>query len=126
MRVESIKSMSVTDLVRFLSETDHPPSARSLIEASLHLPTRSTVVVASYRNKEGRQIQRTTAQRDRASAQVIDDEWEAQAKKNRPCQAAKPGKRNPKYISSLSRSVTGRHILGDSSVAAPFLQLRVN
>jgi hypothetical protein len=79
-------------LVRILLESDNPPSARSLIEASVHLPTRSTVFVASFRNEKGRQIQRTTGQRDRARAQAIADQWEAQAKKQRAHQPAPPGK----------------------------------
>jgi hypothetical protein len=75
-------------IVEILMATDGPVCARSLIEASVHLPHRGSRFVATYRDERGKQVWRSTGLRDRAAALVLAQEWEAQAKRNRSAQRA--------------------------------------
>ena len=66
---------------------------RSLIEeASVHLPHRGTLWVATYRDPSGRQLWRTTGSRDRKTALALANRWEAEAKRRRAAQGALPRK----------------------------------
>jgi hypothetical protein len=62
--------------------------ARTLIEASVHRPTRSTRWVAAFRDGTGRQVWRSTGLRDRQAALILAQEFEAQARRNRSAQRA--------------------------------------
>ena len=83
------------DIVRILVENDDPPPAWKLIElleASVHRPRRGTIFIASYRDETGKQVWRSTGQRDRAAAQAIANRWEAEARRKRAAQAPRPAK----------------------------------
>jgi DNA-binding NarL/FixJ family response regulator len=75
--------MTIQKLVQILLESDLPLSAQGLIEASVHLPKRGSIFMASFRDEHGRQVQRTTHQRDRAAAQAVADNLEADAREKR-------------------------------------------
>jgi hypothetical protein len=86
----SYSRMGPNDIVQILIETD--VCARDLIEASVHLPHRGTLWVATYRDPSGRQLWRTTGSRDRKTALALADQWEAEAKQRRAAQGALPRK----------------------------------
>lgn len=61
----------------------HCPRARSLIEASVHLPRRGQRWIASFRNEQGRQQWKSTGLTDKSAALLIAQEWEAAARRKR-------------------------------------------
>src|SRR5664279_1030337 len=77
-------------IVEILIAGDGPICVRSLVDASVHKPTRSSRWVASYRDESGRQVWRTTGLRDRKTAMAVAREWEADAKRKRAAQGAVP------------------------------------
>ena len=84
--------MVALELAEVLIQTEAPPSARSLIEASVHLPRRGTRWVAAFQDENGRQVWKSTGQRDRTAAQAIADELEAAARRKRFAQGGPPTK----------------------------------
>jgi hypothetical protein len=84
--------MTIRELVQMLLETDDPPSARALIEASVHLSTRGKRFNASFRDETGRQVSRTTGLTDRGAALALARAWEKEAQIRRIAQGAKPKK----------------------------------
>ena len=83
---QSPSHMNVNPLINAFLDSDNPPTLWRLIElleASVHRPRRSSVYVASFVDDWGRQIQKTTGQRDRAQAQAVANEMEAKAKQRR-------------------------------------------
>ena len=84
--------MVALELAEVLIQTEAPPSARSLIEASVHLPRRGTRWVAAFQDENGRQVWKSTGQRDRTAAQAIADELEAAARRKRFAQGGPPRK----------------------------------
>ena len=84
--------MTTEQLVKNLIGLDHSFSARSLIEASVHLPRRGTRWVAAFTDENGRQVWKSTGQRDRTAAQAIADELEAAARRKRFAQGGPPKK----------------------------------
>jgi hypothetical protein len=75
--------MKPNDIVEILIQADGPVRARDLLEVSLHLPRRGTRWVATFRDERGRQTWRSTGLRDRESALVVGQGWEADAKRKR-------------------------------------------
>jgi hypothetical protein len=57
------------------------PSARALIEASVHLPKRGSRWVATYRDGSGRQFWRSTGHTDRRAALIVAQELEREARR---------------------------------------------
>ena len=88
----SYSRMEPKELVEILIQADGPVSARSLIEASVHLPRRGSRWVAAFRDETGRQVSKTTRLRDRNKALTIALEWEAAAARKRAAQGALPRK----------------------------------
>jgi hypothetical protein len=84
--------MEPEKIVDILLGSDEPVDARSLIEASVHLPRRGRRWVASYRGETGRQVWRTTGLRDRAAALALAQGWEAVARRKRAAQPVLPRK----------------------------------
>jgi hypothetical protein len=85
--------MRISDwLVKTLTEEDNPPSARYLIEASIHLSTRGKTFNASYRDASGRQVWRTTRLRDPEQALKLAQAWEAAEQQKRAAQRHPSGK----------------------------------
>jgi hypothetical protein len=58
----------------------------------VHLPHRGTIWMATFRDQNGKQVWKSTGQRDRKAAQVIADELEAEARRRRAAQRARPKK----------------------------------
>jgi hypothetical protein len=75
-------------IVEILIAADGPVCVRSLVDASVHRPARSSRWVASFRDGTGRQVWRSTGLSDRRAALILAQEWEAQAKRNRAAQRA--------------------------------------
>ena len=67
-------------------------SARSLVEVSVHLPSRGTRWIASFRDETGQQIWRTTGLREKGAALALGRHWEQEAKRKRVSQGALPPK----------------------------------
>ncbi len=84
--------MRPNEIVEILIQADTPVSARSLVEVSVHLPSRGTRWVATFRDETGRQVWRTTGLRDRKAALALAQEWERDAKRKRAAQAPLPCK----------------------------------
>lgn len=59
------------------------PRARDLIEASVHLPRRGRLWVASFRDETGRQRWKSTGLTDKSAALILAKEWEAAARRQR-------------------------------------------
>ena len=68
------------------------PSARELIEASVHRPRRGKLYVASFRDETGRQRWRRTGLSDRKAALILAQELEDQARRRRGFSAKQPQK----------------------------------
>jgi hypothetical protein len=77
-------------ILEILIAADGPVSVRSLVDASVHRPTRSTRWVGSFRNENGRQVWRTTGLRNREAALVLATEWETEARRRRAARGALP------------------------------------
>ena len=75
--------MSATTIVQALRRDDQCPSAREIIEASVHRPRRGRLYVASYRDETGRQRWQRTGLSDRKAALILAQEWEAAAARRR-------------------------------------------
>ncbi len=75
--------LGVDQLIRLLIEQDNPPSAREIIEASVHLGTRSRTFTASFRDETGEQKWKSTGLCDRERAQRLALKWEAAARAKR-------------------------------------------
>lgn len=75
--------MSAASLVETMLSSRQSLSARSLIEASVHLPRRGKRWVASYRDETGRQRWRSTGRIDRKTALVLAKQWEEEARRKR-------------------------------------------
>lgn len=84
--------MKPQEIVEALIGSHGPVSARRLIEASVHLPRRSSRWVAAFRDETGRQVWRSTGQRDRESALAIAKQWEVKAKRKRAALPNVPAK----------------------------------
>jgi hypothetical protein len=68
--------MSVHELIGILLEEDDPPATWALIEASVHLGTRSKTFTASFRGPDGEPIWRSTGLTDREKALALARQWE--------------------------------------------------
>jgi len=84
--------MEPHEIVEILIKTEWPGCARSLVEATVHLPTRSSRWVATFRDETGRQVWRTTGLREREPALALAKRWEAEAKRRRAAQGPLPRK----------------------------------
>jgi hypothetical protein len=82
--------MEPHDIVEILIHADGPVSARHLVEVSVHLPSRGTRWIASFRDERGRHVWRSTGLRDREPALALGKRWEAEAKRKRSAQGAAP------------------------------------
>jgi len=80
------------EIVEALLQADGAVCAKTLIEASVHLPHRSTRWVASFRGETGQQVWRSTGLRERESALALAQRWEFAARKKREAQGAPPRK----------------------------------
>jgi len=79
-----VKDMNVTQwIIEILLETNNPPSARSLIEASVHLSTRGKTYNAAFRDAMGKPVWKTTGLRDREQALELAQAWERAEKQKR-------------------------------------------
>lgn len=68
--------MNPHELIGILVEEDDPPAAWALIEASVHLGTRSKTFTASFRGPGGEPIWRSTGLSDREKALALARQWE--------------------------------------------------
>jgi Sigma-70, region 4 len=85
--------VNAEEIVGMLLEADGPLHICALIdEASVHLPRRGTRWVAAFTDENGRQVWKSTGQRDRTAAQAIADELEAAAKRKRLAQGGPPNR----------------------------------
>jgi Sigma-70, region 4 len=88
--------MNINPLINAFLESDNPRITPwrliELLEASVHRPPRSSVFVASFADEWGRQVQKTTGQRDRTQAQAVANEMEAEAKQRRLAHGSLPKK----------------------------------
>ncbi len=84
--------MRPEEIVAVLIETEWPLCARRLIEATVHLPSRSSRWVATFRDGTGRQVWRATGSRNRRKALALAKKWEREAKRKRAGQIAAPSK----------------------------------
>ena len=75
--------MSATTIVQALRRDDQCPSAREIIEASVHRPRRGRLYVASFRDETGRQRWQRTGLSDRKAALILAQELEDQARRRR-------------------------------------------
>jgi Sigma-70, region 4 len=80
--------MRPDEIVTVLIETESPLCARRLIEATVHLPTRSRRWVATFRDGTGRQVWRATGSRNRRNALALAKQWEREAKLKSAAQGA--------------------------------------
>ena len=86
------KGMAPHEIVEILIKSSAPVCARRLIDASVHLPSRSSRWVATFRDATGRQVWRSTGLRNRRSALRQAKSWEAQARQQRAAQGGAPRK----------------------------------
>ena len=103
--------MNVNPLINAFLESDKPLTPWRLIElleASVHRPRRSSVYVASFVDEWGRQIQKTTGQRDRAQAQAVAKEMAAKAKQRRLAHGNLPQKPSVRVRPGSPEQVAGR------------------
>jgi hypothetical protein len=84
--------MNAPEFVELLLDKSIPSSARALLEASVHLPARSGVFVASFRDETGKQVQHSTGKRNRTAAQIVADTWEEEARRKRISAGGQPKK----------------------------------
>ena len=75
--------MISTTLVEILLTGGQRPSARALIEASVHLPKRGRRWVATFRDGSGRQLWRSTGHTDRRAALIVAQKLEQDARRAR-------------------------------------------
>jgi hypothetical protein len=87
-----VNGMEPAEIVEILISSDGPVDARSLIEASVHLPRRGRRWVASFRGETGRQVWRSTGLSDRKSALSLAQDWEREAERKRAAQPPAPAK----------------------------------
>ena len=87
-----VRSMSATTIVQALRRDDQCPSAREIIEASVHRPRRGRLYVASYRDETGRQRWQRTGLSDRKAALILAQELEAAARRKRRLGPKQPQK----------------------------------
>lgn len=73
--------MAAIEIVEILLSTLNAPSAKALIEASVHLPKRGRRWVATYRDGSGQQHWKSTGQTDRAAALIVAQELEREARR---------------------------------------------
>ena len=84
--------MSATTIVQALRRDDQCPSAREIIEASVHRPRRGRLYVASFRDETGRQRWQRTGLSDRKAALILAQELEAAARRKRRLGPKQPQK----------------------------------
>ena len=75
--------MSETSIVQPLRIEGRRPSAREIIEASVHRPRRGKLYVASFRDETGRQRWQRTGLSNRKAALILAQELEDQARRRR-------------------------------------------
>ncbi len=75
--------MNAAELNQLQFQPGAPPSARNLIEASVHRPNRGRIWVATYRDGSGRQFWQSTGLTDRSAAMILAQEWERAARRAR-------------------------------------------
>jgi hypothetical protein len=80
------------EIVEILIQTDGPMRARTLMDASVHLPRRSSRWVAAFRDETGRQVWRTTGLHEKQPALALAKEWEAEARRKREAHGPLPRK----------------------------------
>ena len=83
MSDEGSYCMVVIEIVETLFAAADAPSARRLVEASVHLPKRGRCWVATCRDGSGRQFWRSTGQTDWQAALTVAQEWEKAARQHR-------------------------------------------
>lgn len=85
--------MNATEIVEMLINAEGPIRAAELIEASVRLPARGHIWVASYTGDEpGRQVWRSTGLTDRDQALARATQWEQEARQRRLARGKVPGK----------------------------------
>ena len=75
--------MTSTTLVEILLAGGQRPSAKALIEASVHLPKRGRRWIATYRDGSGRQFWKSTGLTDRRAALIVAQKLEQDARRVR-------------------------------------------
>ena len=90
--VERSYGMGPHEIVAILIQTEGPVCARSLVEVSVHLPSRGTRWIAAYRDATGRRTCRTTRMRNRKAALALGKEWEQAAQRKKAVQGTPPSK----------------------------------
>jgi len=76
--------MSADEIVKILLEKDEPEMRTGLLEASVHLPPRSRIWVATFSGSEpGKQVWKSTGLTDRSQALLLAKKWETEARQQR-------------------------------------------
>jgi Sigma-70, region 4 len=83
--------MRPQEIVEILLTSDEPVNIEALIEASVHLPNRSSRWIAAYREGE-RRAWKSTGLRQKGPALALAKKWEHEAKRKRAAQVALPRK----------------------------------
>jgi DNA-binding CsgD family transcriptional regulator len=106
-RSQSSFSGAAQQIVRILLAQE-PVAESRLVEASVHLPKRGTVWVATFTGAGGGQEWRTTGLTDRNQALLVAKDWEAKAREQR----ARMGHTPRKPILRIRRSASSTEISG--------------
>jgi hypothetical protein len=91
--------VAAIEIIEILLSTLNAPSAKALIEASVHRPKRGRRWIASFRDHSGQQRWRSTGQTDRRAALMVAQALEREARRARaeqgelgkPVVRARPG-----------------------------------
>jgi hypothetical protein len=85
--------MASIDVVEILLASADEPSAKALIEASVHLPRRGRRRIATYRDGSGRQFWKSTGLTNRRAALIVAQKLEHEARRARADQGdpTRPG-----------------------------------
>ncbi|MHC1766163.1 MAG: sigma factor-like helix-turn-helix DNA-binding protein [Verrucomicrobiia bacterium] len=104
-------------VVECLLDLDRLACIKALLgEASVHLPPRGTLWIATFTDETGRQVWKSTGHRDRTAAQAVADEWAAEAKRKRTVQGGPPRKPTIRVRPGSGEHAQG--LLSQSEVAA--------
>jgi hypothetical protein len=113
--------MTAEDILKILLEEARPDGAQALIEASVHLGTRSRKFVASFRDEFGNQVWRSTGLTDRDAALALARKWEEAARRKRAAQSA-PSKK----LTIRVKPGSPEHLAGMLSQAEVAAYLRIS
>lgn len=103
-KAETNHNESMRLVARLLEE--EPPADTLLLEASVHLPRRSKIFVATFTGPNGGQIWKTTGLTDYHQALQLARRWEAEAAAQRRELGRTPGKPGTRVAPASARTAT--------------------